>query len=307
MNRILCLQIQEILFILSPKKLMNSGQKKIVFVTCRRWTDLSESDRLVADELEKKGHRVDACPWNGDFAAFQGADAIILRANWDYHHDVEGFLRWLDRLDETGLKVCNPIPIVKRNLVKDYVLELEAAGISVPVTDCWERSSNESLQAIFEKHGWQQAVLKPQIGASGHLVEKVVMSEIDDWVTTIADSEPQKKWLVQEFLPEVLESGELSLIFFHGDFSHAVVKHTQKGEFRVNSQFKGILERALPTPEIIAQAGKALTTLDTIPLYARIDGVIREEGRFILCEMELNEPALYLQYAPGQASRFAEA
>jgi hypothetical protein len=68
-----------------------------------------------------------------------------------------------------------------------------------------------------------------------------------------------------------------------------------------------VLERAYPEPEIIEQAGNVLKTLGELPLYARVDGVIRDNARLIVCEMELNEPALYFQLAPEQASRFAEA
>jgi hypothetical protein len=40
------------------------------------------------------------------------------------------------------------------------------------------------------------------------------------------------------------------------------------------------------------------------PLYARVDGVLRD-GRFLLMEVEVNEPGLGLHLAPGAAERFA--
>jgi hypothetical protein len=42
------------------------------------------------------------------------------------------------------------------------------------------------------------------------------------------------------------------------------------------------------------------------PLYARVDGVVAD-GRFVLRELEVNEPGLGLDLAPGSADRFAEA
>jgi hypothetical protein len=41
-------------------------------------------------------------------------------------------------------------------------------------------------------------------------------------------------------------------------------------------------------------------------LYARVDGVERN-GRFVLMEVEINEPFLYLGSSPGAAARFADA
>jgi len=42
------------------------------------------------------------------------------------------------------------------------------------------------------------------------------------------------------------------------------------------------------------------------PLYARIDGACRN-GRFVLMEVEVNEPGLGLHLAPGAGDRFAAA
>jgi hypothetical protein len=39
--------------------------------------------------------------------------------------------------------------------------------------------------------------------------------------------------LVQPFLPEIQSTGELSLLFFDGTFSHAVCKRPKAGDYRV--------------------------------------------------------------------------
>jgi hypothetical protein len=41
-------------------------------------------------------------------------------------------------------------------------------------------------------------------------------------------------------------------------------------------------------------------------LYARVDGIERE-GRFVLMELEINEPFLYIGSSTGAANRFADA
>ncbi len=253
----------------------------------------------------EKGFQITTCPWNGEFTPFENADLIILRSNWDYHYDLDGFVRWLDRLLQSNLAVRNKVAMVKRNIIKDYLLDLEKSGVPVPKTRIWK--SGESLQEVFEEQNWRQAVLKPQTGASGHLVEKITLSQIDEWVDTVANRTPGRKWLVQEFLPEVQTTGEISLVFFNGIFSHAIRKLPQKGEFRVNSQYRGKLKRVFPGNDLIHQAENALKTLEEAPLYARVDGVIRDESRFIVCELELNEPALYFDLAPEQALTFCKA
>jgi hypothetical protein len=47
--------------------------------------------------------------------------------------------------------------------------------------------------------------------------------------------------------------------------------------------------------------------LDLIPLYARIDIIRAETGEFLLMELELVEPSLYLKTSPLAPQRFAAA
>ena len=54
------------------------------------------------------------------------------------------------------------------------------------------------------------------------------------------------------------------------------------------------------------QGGAALRTLPELPLYARVDGVVRD-GALIVIEVEVLEPALFMEFDPSSAQRFAEA
>jgi hypothetical protein len=111
---------------------------------------------------------------------------------------------------------------------------------------------------------------------------------------------------VQELLTEVVETGELSLVFFDGTYSHAALKRPAAGDFRVNSDYQGTVEPFHPDAGLVRQAGAALAVLDEIPLYARVDGVVRDGG-LLVTELELIEPSLSLVLAPGSATRFADA
>jgi glutathione synthase/RimK-type ligase-like ATP-grasp enzyme len=112
--------------------------------------------------------------------------------------------------------------------------------------------------------------------------------------------------VVQEFLHEVVESGEASYVFFDGVFSHATLKRPAAGDFRVNSDYRGTVEAFDPDESLVRQAGAVLDVLDQVPLYARVDGVTRD-GALLVTELEVNEPALSMTLAPGSAERFAEA
>lgn len=281
-----------------------SSMANIIFTTCNKWPDLDESDQLIADALHALGHQVQPVRWQDDFDHFAQADRIILRAHWDYHYALAGFQQWLDRLDAAALPVHNVTALVRWNLEKRYLFDLQDRGVVIPTTVVLEPGADPA--AIYAAQGWTQAVIKPLVGASGHLVERVNRDALSTWEMQVRAQRPQAQWLVQEFLPEIQASGELSLIFLGGEISHAIAKRPHAGEFRINSQYKGQLARVQPTSSILAQAQQILACLPETPLYARVDGVMRENGVFCLIELELNEPGLYFTYAPEQAARFAE-
>ncbi len=251
---------------------------RVCFVTCLLWPDISESDRLVARALERGGVRVEGRAWNERAADFGGFDAVVLRSNWDYHFEPEAFLGWLDRLERTGARIFNPPALVRWNVSKRYLIALHAAGVPTVATAVLEDESRAGLEAMMRGHGWPAAVLKPEIGASAHDTRLVTGGTV----------------------------GEAAVIFIDGALTHSVLKRPAAGDFRVQSHLGGTT-RAEPAPPGVADAARAaLRPLPAAPLYARIDGV-ETDARFLIMEVEVNEPGLFFTHAPAAASTFAEA
>lgn len=97
---------------------------RVVLATCNRWPEVSASDRLYASALARRGPDVRAAPWNGDPGPLLAADAVILRSNWDYHEDVDGFAAWIDNLQYPGKVMLNPPAMVLWNLDERYLIDL---------------------------------------------------------------------------------------------------------------------------------------------------------------------------------------
>jgi hypothetical protein len=113
--------------------------------------------------------------------------------------------------------------------------------------------------------------------------------------------------LVQPWLKDIVNSGEYSLIFLGGEFSHSVSKVPRPGEFRVQPEYGGIIGPCDP-PEGSVDLGKAaLAASPAATTYARVDIVVGNDGRLQVIELELIEPALYMAGVPDAAPRFAEA
>jgi len=280
--------------------------RRICFVTCRTWPEISESDRLVQRALEARGAIVEARAWNAPGADWDGFDAIVLRSNWDYHFEPDAFLGWLDRLERGGARVFNPPALVRWNLTKAYLLELARAGVPTVATVILEEATRAALETVMAARGWSRVVMKPAISASAHDTRLVSGATMNDAVAALESGAIRRPVLIQPFVEEIQTRGEWSLVFIDARLTHAVLKRPAEGEFRVQPRLGGTVETP-PVPDgVRAVAGAALAALPLPSLYARIDGVETAAG-FQVMEVEVNEPGLFFPHAPPAAVRFAEA
>ncbi|UPT73268.1 MAG: hypothetical protein M0D55_15465 [Elusimicrobiota bacterium] len=112
--------------------------------------------------------------------------------------------------------------------------------------------------------------------------------------------------MIQPYLAEIAAEGEWSFVFLGGKFSHAVLKTPKGGDFRVQEEHGGRTTAAVAPAALIAQAREAARLSPGPQLYARVDGV-RRGSELVVVEVELIEPSLYLQFAPGAAKALAAA
>jgi hypothetical protein len=94
-------------------------------------------------------------------------------------------------------------------------------------------------------------------------------------------------------VPEVQTLGECSLIFLGGEFSHAIRKFPATGDFSVQTQFGGTVWATAAKSQFVDDAAAVLEAMGERTLYARVDGIERD-GEFVLMELELIEPVLFL-------------
>ncbi|MBY0317391.1 MAG: hypothetical protein K2X72_01580 [Reyranella sp.] len=271
----------------------------IILATAADQPDITASDELYAAALRRRGFEVSGAAWNGPRAAFDGAAAVVLRSTWGYYRALEAFRAWTEAM-AASTRLFNPIALIRWNLRKDYLDKLAAAGIRTPGTRIVGREA-ASIERVFVETGWWHAVVKPASGGGGHSVELLSRDMVAGAVPRLAAGDV----LVQEFLPEIAD-GELSMVYFDGVFSHAIRKRPPKGEFRSNSRYGPTRAAETPADEVAEQGAAALRVLPEMPLYARVDGVVRD-GALIVIEVEVLEPSLFMEFDPPSAERFAEA
>ena len=91
-------------------------------------------------------------------------------------------------------------------------------------------------------------------------------------------------------------TGEIAIILFGGKYSHAVLKKAKEGDFRVQDDFGGTVEKINPSKDLIALAEKTIQKLKPIPFYSRVDIILNNENSPVIMELELIEPELWFRF-----------
>ncbi len=240
---------------------------------------------------------------------------ILVRTPWDYYKHYPAFLKFLDWAEASEVRLFNPLSLVRWNLDKRYLVELEGKGVPVLPTawvdkeaTLWERDQI-LVQLPWEKdeHG---VVVKPTVSAGSFLTSRVKSGDLVDVDRAVAAVLQVQSAMIQPFASELAERGELSLIYFNDgtgwELSHSVLKKAGAADFRVQAEFGGSETACEPTAEQRAVAELTLTSLPEPGLYARID-LIPWQGAWVLSEAELIEPQLFFRYGEGSAARFVDA
>ena len=279
---------------------------RIAIVTCKDFPELFGGEQLLLPVLRDLGHQVDVCIWDAPDVVWQSYDAVVIRSPWDYYKKLSQFLAWLDVLAVCKVNVINDIETLRWNLNKSYLLELSQAGVPVIPTRLVTSSDQRTLHQIFKAMQSKDIVIKPVQSAGAWRTLRVNSDNLADAELSFEAWRQEHDFLVQVFMPEIVADGEWSLIYFDGQFSHALLKRAKAGDFRVQSDHGGTVSKAYASENICRQAIRSLKHLPRMPCYARVDGVVRD-GTFLLMELELLEPQLFLDIEAQAACRFAEA
>ena len=278
---------------------------RVALATSSKYPALTADDRLLLAPLAERDIRAEAAVWDDPARDWLAHDAVILRSCWDYHLKSRKFLDWISHLEQARVPLWNSAAHVRWNADKSYLRELEPQGIAI-VPTAWPGAGKPvRLREILDELGWEKAVVKPRISATAHRTHVVSAKDADSLQEQFDGVRRSPGVMVQKFMGAVMCEGEWSLMFFGGKFSHAVLKTPRAGDFRVQSDFGGSEQAADPPGHVFDAAAQVVRKVEPT-LYARVDGVV-DDGQFRLMELELIEPALFLQSHSAAARRFADA
>lgn len=279
---------------------------RLAIATSQSAPALNADDVPTAEHLKARGVVVSAAPWSDRAVDWSRFDAVLIRSTWDYHTRYAEFVAWLDRLEQLGVRTINPIALLRWNSDKRYLAQLPARDIDIVPTQI---ASGAELESVIEPLRGEDVVVKPAVSAGAWLTVRGRVGS-GEFSQAIAAMPVDLIYLVQPFVAEIASDGEWSLIFFDGVFSHALLKCPASGDFRVQSELGGSWEYADAGASMIRAAQRSIVAAEALgharATYARVDGV-RSGGRFLIMEVEMVEPSLFLVGAEDASERFTEA
>lgn len=270
--------------------------KKIAIVTSERWYRKSREDLHLERALLATGMEPEIVCWT-DKRCWHDYDLIILRSIWDYHLHHSAFCTWLYRLQSAGVNLANGATRILQNIHKDQQIALltDCPVPVVPTQIC--HNTKETLTASHKLNS-PQIVIKPCVSASGFNTFCVDMNRLQaeqELLTAVRHIlDKGCPVIVQPFIPAI-RSGEISLVYMNGIYSHSV------------RRFPGVLterQRSMPVMSVSSTVMKAAGQIISYIhgedlLYVRVD-LIESGSQIFIMELEMGEPDLYLSLDYGE-------
>jgi glutathione synthase/RimK-type ligase-like ATP-grasp enzyme len=255
---------------------------------------------IEAEALSAAGATVEPIVWNAD-RDLGGFDVVLPLVAWGYHKAYDRLLALLDRAEVAGWPLINPPAVLRWNSDKRYLIGLADAGVPTVPTAAVEACSDDDIAEMRERFETEWLVIKPPVSASAAGTHR--LGPGDDLP---ADSKGQPM-IIQPLIQAIATTGEYSLMLFDGEFSHAVVKRPKRGDFRVQEALGGVTLPSKAPPGAVELAKQALAAAPAKATYARVDIIPDDDSVLKIMELELIEPALFLEHSPDGGAAFARA
>lgn len=254
---------------------------------------------LLVAELARHGICAVAEVWDDESVDWESYDLVVVRSTWGYADSYAEFLAWA----HARSRLVNHYEVIEYSSDKHYLGDLARQGFPVIDTSYCEVGETPQFPGC-------PFVVKPAVGAGSIDAARFDAGDTPaarEHVTRLHES--GRCAVIQPYVASIDVNGERALVFFDGEYSHAMAKRAhlnvapedRDGAFRTRQ-----ISSADAEPEALDLARRLMSGRFADLVYGRVDLVQTPTG-WHLMELELVEPALFLQYEPMAAERLARA
>ncbi len=262
-------------------------------------------DGYVIAALERHGLKVKRLDWATPDFDWASTRLAVFRTTWDYFDKIGLFLPWLDHV-ATQTELLNPYQLVRWNIDKHYLLDLQNRGVHIIPTHIVERGEACDLAEQMVRFGNSELIIKPCVAGTARHAYRVNPENIEELQAIFNTLVAAEAMLVQPFQHSVLERGEVSVVVIGGLARHTVLKVAKPGDFRVHDDFGGSVHAHEITPAERTLAERAYAACWPRPAYARVDLILDNDGQPAVSELEVVEPELFFRFNPEAAGLLAK-
>lgn len=280
--------------------------KKVVLLTMDEVGSFEIYDSLLHAPLAELGWQAIDLSWRAANIDWNDYDAVIIRSPWDYQEHCDEFLKVLEKIEDSTALLANNIDLVKWNINKHYLAELEKKQIQLVPTLWGNTLTREQLLGAFSHFDTHRIIIKPCISAGAFDTFSLSLEQAEQRVEQLLNLFSQRDFMIQPFMQNIVDEGEYSIFFFNNQFSHCILKTPKANDFRVQEEYGGHLSTVTPEGSLVEVSKQVLKAIPYQTLYARLD-FVRYDDSFAIMEAELIEPSLYFNMDNQSASRFATA
>ncbi len=262
-------------------------------------TDLPQ---LIA-AAESLGHHAEIAIWDDLTVDWHAFDIVAIRSCWDYTRRRDEFVAWCRTV---GDRLINHPDIIEWNSDKTYLRQLAENGVNI-IETMWDVSTRAELG---DHPSW---VVKPTISSGSATTAHWTTAEAA--LAHTADLRAAgHHTMTQPYVASIDEVGEFANYFFAGEYSHSVRKPALLTADEIpapGATFPGGLRAVDVDASVIDFARRVNATAERVTgrtlVQSRVDVILNESDAPMLMELELVEPALFIDYAPDAARRYVEA
>ncbi|MAU14536.1 MAG: hypothetical protein CMH46_03245 [Muricauda sp.] len=269
-------------------------------------------DQLVLEALQNQGLNVVRKSWDDHNFDWSTTKFALFRTTWDYFDRYSEFSKWLETTSEK-IRFINPQKLIRWNIDKHYLQDLSNNGVTIAKTVFIEKGTTTTLANAISNSEANKGfnadtyILKPCVSGAARHTYKIHKDEIEGHENIFQKLIAEEAMMLQEFQKNIVSEGEISMMVFNGEFTHAVLKIAKPGDFRVQDDFGGTVHKYTPDQEQIAFAQSVVKAAPELPIYARVDIFRDNEGNWALAELEIFEPELWFRLNPSAATALALA